>query len=519
VSDASDFVFPGSADAHNVHVRASAPVVLVIFDEFPVHSLMGADGRIDARRYPNFARLAGDATWYRDTASVDQDTPYAVPAILDGRLPRREHLPVAADHPRNIFSLFAGRGYELHVREDATALCSPRVCVEREDEPLWGGAARTLGHDLLPDEIEDELEPAEDTRQAIAATRVVPRETKRHRFVRIHSNLAGGRPGRFEEFVLEITPERRPRLHVIHILLPHVPYQYLPSGRAYRRTPKEALPGIDGRPGYGSRFVVEQAYQRHLLQVEDTDRLLGELLDRLHDTGIYDRALIAVVADHGMSFRLGHDRRLVRRGNVQDIAPVPFMLKAPDQKRGRISDRRLQTIDVLPTIADTLGIPIPWRVDGRSALARPKPRLREIVAKKFKHTYLVDTPSYETRKRAALARKLALFGDGIYAFGPRPDLIGRRVPAGGREVVVDPDSGFVPSHQAGTIPHGRPGGGRAVAIAVNGRVVATGLTFTLAGADAEQYSVIVPERAFRKGVNRVQVLLASGARLLPAPRR
>ena len=89
--------------------------MLVILDELPVQSLMDAHGRVDARLFPNFARLAADATWYRDTASVDQDTPYAVPAILDGRLPRQERLPVAADHPQNIFSLLAGR-YELHVR-------------------------------------------------------------------------------------------------------------------------------------------------------------------------------------------------------------------------------------------------------------------------------------------------------------------------------------------------------------------------------------------------------------------
>ena len=519
VSDASDLVFPASADVQAVHVRSSAPVVLVIFDEFPVHSLMGPDGRIDARRYPNFARLARDATWYRNTASVDQDTPYAVPAILDGRLPRQERLPVAADHPRNVFSLLAGRGYELHVNEDATALCSPALCIDREDVPLWDGVARTVGHELLPDEVEDELDPGEETPHAVAVTRLVPRESKRHRFVRIHANLAHDRPARFEQFVSEIEDDPGPRLHLIHILLPHVPYQYLPSGRVYRRTAKEALPGIDGRPGYASPFVVQQAYQRHLLQVAATDRLLGELLDRLQRTGIYDRAVVAVVADHGISFRLGHDRRLLRRANLEDIAPVPFLLKVPGQKRGRISDRRVQTIDVLPTIADALGIRIPWRVDGRSALAPPQARRREMVSKKFKHTYLVDTPAFARRNRAALERKLALFGDGIYSFGPRPDLIGRRVPTGGRRVVVDRDSGFVPAHQAGAIEGGRRGGGRTVAIAVNGRVVATGTTFTLEGARDEQYSVLVPEHAFRQGVNRVQVLLASGARLLPAPRR
>jgi hypothetical protein len=492
--------------------RPTAPVVLVVLDELPVHSLMDADGRVDARLYPNFARLAADATWYRDTASVEQDTPYAVPAILDGRLPKRERLPVAADHPENVFSLLAP-GYELHVREDATTLCAPVLCRRREQRALWNGVAHVYAHELLSAEFEDVLGTADEPNEAVDATRRVPRETKRARFVRIHANLARARQRRFEAFVDQIEGGETPRLHLIHILLPHVPYQYLPSGRLYRRAPREALPGIEGRPSYGVPFLVEQAYQRHLLQLEATDRLLGRLLDRLHEVGIYDRAAIGLVADHGMSFRVGHDRRLVRRPNVQDIAPVPFFVKAPGQRNGRISDRPLQTIDVLPTLADAIGVRIPWHVDGQSALAPPRPRRREIVAKKFKATYPVDTPGYERAKRAALARKLRLFGAGVYRFGPRPDLLGRRVPAGGRDLIAA--GAFVPAHVAGTIPGGVPGGGRTVAVAVNGEVVASGTTFTLAGADVEQYSLIAPQRAFRDGPNRVQVLLVEGDELEP----
>lgn len=520
-SDVSDLVFPASANVRAGHVKATAPIVVVIFDEFPVHSLMGADGRIDAVRYPNFARLAGDATWYRNTASVDQDTPYAVPAILDGRLPARTRLPVAADHPRNVFSLLAGR-YRLHVREDATQLCAPSLCTADQRQPsAWADLGRLYAHELLPGDVEDELPSVDaawrrltegpDTGSAIADTRGVPRETKRHRYLRLHFNLAHDRPGRFKRFVAGIEGGREPRLHLIHILLPHVPYQYLPSGRFYRATPHEALPGLDDRPGYSIPFLVQQTYERHLLQVGATDRLLGELLDRLHEVGIYDRALIAVVADHGISFRLGHDRRLVRPGNVQDIAPVPFFLKAPGQRRGQINDKPLQTIDVVPTIMDELGVRIPWKLDGRSALlpARRHPR-RMIVARKFKHTYLVDTPWFERRKQAALVRKVRLFGSGrddIYAFGPRPDLIGHAAPAGGRTLVVRRAGDLAPTHLAGTIAGGRRGGGRTLAAAVHGRIVATGLTFTLQGSAEEQYSVLIPERSLHPGANRVRVLV------------
>ncbi len=544
-SDVSDLVFSHRADVRADNDAARAPVVLVIFDELPVSSLMDAGGDLDAHRFPNFARLARDATWYRNTASVDQDTPYAVPAILDARLPRRERLPVAADHPRNIFTLLAGRS-ELHVREEATALCPPSLCPPdlRDDSsargrPLLSEAGLTYAHQVLPDSLERDLPAvaqawrrvtADDTDAAVGVTRRTPREGKRHRYVRIHRNLARGRPQRFEHFVTAIERGSAARLHLVHTLLPHVPFQYLPSGRFYRTSPKNALPGLDGRPGYEVRFLVEQSYQRHLLQVQATDRLLGRLLDRLHREGVYDRALIAVVADHGISFRLGHDRRLVRAANVEDIAPVPFFLKAAGQRRGRISDKPLRTVDVVPTIADLIGVRIPWPVDGRSAL-RPTvaaQRRRQIIAKKFRHTYPVDSPSFAPDRRVALERKQRLFGDGLYAIGPRADLLGRRLagvwrlPRGpGRARIaraesyasVDPGTGFVPTHVVGTISGGRRDGGRPVALAVNGKIAATGVTFRLRGSSEEQFSLLMPEEALRRGRNRLELMLIGGKRL------
>jgi hypothetical protein len=552
LSDVSPLVLDGTEEVQASRGGPANPVVLVIFDELPVHSLMAADGSVDARRFPNFARLAADATWYRNTTSVDQDTPYAVPAILDGRFPRQERLPVAADHPQNIFTLLGGR-YELHVREEGTALCPPRLCapVARESfrermRSLSGDVGLAYAHLVLPERAEREF-PAvarnwrritgiAGTTAAVRDARRTRRETKRHRYLRLHANLAAGRPRRFEAFVDAIEGGTRPRLHLIHTLLPHVPFQYLPSGRRYRRSPTEALPGLDHRPGYGIRFLVKQSYARHLMQLQATDRLLGRLLDRLHAVGIYDRALIAVMADHGISFRLGHDRRLVRAANVEDIAPVPFFVKAPGQRRGRISDRPLRTIDVLPTVADILGLQMPWRVDGRPARAPTvvAQRRRRIVAKKFRHVYLIDTPAYEHDLAAALARRQRLFGDRTYAFGPRSDLLGRTLaqlrPSLHRQRVVvvgaerfrhvDPGSGFVPTHVVGRIEPGSLRGGRVLAVAVNGTVAATGRTFTLEGADAEQFSLLIPERALRPGFNRLEFLLAAPCdRRAPEPAR
>ena len=72
---------------------------------------------------------------------------------------------------------------------------------------------------------------------------------------------------------------------------------------------------------------------------------------------------------------------------------------------------------------------------------------------------------------------------------------------------VDPGSPFVPSHVAGQVQDGGDGG-RDVAVAVNGTIVAVGETFTLAVGDAgELVSVMVPPESFKPGANDVRVYL------------
>ena len=64
-------------------------IVMVVFDELPLTSLIGTGGRIDAGRYPSFARLASTSTWYRGATAVHDSTALALPAMLDGRYPKR----------------------------------------------------------------------------------------------------------------------------------------------------------------------------------------------------------------------------------------------------------------------------------------------------------------------------------------------------------------------------------------------------------------------------------------------
>ena len=85
---------------------------------------------------------------------------------------------------------------------------------------------------------------------------------------------------------------------------------------------------------------------------------------------MWDDSLIVVAADHGIAFIKGRrDRRRLDRGNYGEIAPIPLFIKAPGQKKGKVNDAYVETIDILPTIFDILNINPKVKMDGRSAFS------------------------------------------------------------------------------------------------------------------------------------------------------
>jgi hypothetical protein len=464
-------------------VRRPRTIVMVVFDELPLTSLMGPGSRIDAERYPAFARLARTSTWYRGATAVHDSTALAVPAMLDGRYPRPGLRSDVYSHPANLFTLLAP-SYEVNAYEEATGLCPTSLC---KPEP-----GTTLSH------------------------------------------LSHGKVERFRRFVRAVRRRRRPALWFKHVLLPHVPWQFYPSGRSYRRHAPEPIPGVNGARGFGVPWLVKVSYQRHLLQLGLADRLLGELLARLRRLGLYKGALVVVVADHGIGFHTGMDRRTVTPRNVQDLAPVPLLVKLPGERRGSVVDRHVETIDVLPTILQMAGVPAPAGLAGRSLLRPVAAQARRVtvyhrVGKALNTVggdYTFRPDALERRRQAAVRRKLALFGSGggrepgaLYLIGPHAELVGRRAATlprvRGRATAridqvadlrqVDPASGFVPGEITGEVPNGRPGGGRPIALVVDGTIAAVGRTFSLEGSEVENFEVIVPEWTFRRGANNARV--------------
>jgi len=533
-SGASEIVRDGSEiPAETTGPASTTSVVLIVLDELPVTSLMNGDRLIDPVAFPNFAELAAHADWFRNAVTVAQNTSYAVPAILTGRYPETSCAPHAAAYPENLFSFLAG-SYELRAVETFTRLCPDEInaaLVEREPlgrrlEAALIDASVVSLHILLPTTLASGL-PAID-----ATWRDFGREGRDREIEDPHAHSHDS-TWVADRFLRTLASVDRPTLFFVHLNLPHLPWQYLPSGREYTVRGAPLRPhGLQGEMWGAQEWEVIQGWQRHLLQLAYADRLLGRIITRLRRTGLWDEALIIVTADHGASFQPGESRRSTTAENAADVLGVPMLIKLPGRNDPQIHDENARTIDILATIADVLDADLPWAVDGRSLYAGPSERPEAIVIYRNKGAELEDRlelPNRPEDKYSTLDRKLAIFGAGapietLYSIGDFGRLVGRRIselgaaPAPGITVTlndawnyddVDPDSTFVPAQITGRLTAPSPIDAPIdLAVSVNGIIQATTETYALPGEnDYSSFSAMVSEAAMAPGRNLVTISL------------
>lgn len=512
-----------SAEARvaDVEVKRPAPVVMVVLDEFPVTALLDAFGEIDAARFPAFAAFARESTWYRNTVTVDANTSHAVPALLTGR--NQGGAAILSNHPDNLFTLLGGT-YRIEAAEAVTRLCPDDLCPRGDPEPvgsrldsLTDDVAVVYGHELLPDALRDRLPSISGVWGDFGNDDERPGQDGLGANFVLRNLLPGSVRGRevaFETFNRTVRPTEQPTLFFLHVLLPHYPWEHAPSGRVYDGL---EIPGLTADHWTGGEFEAHQAWQRHIAQVGYTDRLVGDLAAQLKETGMWDEALVVLVADHGTSFQAGQPRKAINRTTAADVAYVPLFVKAPNQEAGETVDETVSTLDVLPTIADHLGIDLPWDVPGVS-LASGGPRDLETVQLNAGGGPLrIPADELEAERDERLALQSGLFGrtwSDLYRFGERPDLIGRnrrRAQLSGalvQEGVALEDQEWVataeevPAFVTGSVSQA---GDFDVAIVVNGRVGAVVPTYFEDG--RTRFSALLPESLLEAGPNDVQAYL------------
>jgi len=463
------------------------PVVVVVFDELPVSTLMRSDGTINAERYPSFARLAGASTWFRNTSSPHHRTERAVPAVLTGTVLDERVMPTYDALPRNLLALMA-TAMPVRRYEAVTDLCPRSACERRSGQPLRQALEDSLvvfGHRFLPRAVREGLPPIDDAWGSFGAS-VGGVDAADAAFA--EEDPLGRWHGAGGSERSPITQARRlveqaaaidgtPALHFVHAVLPHAPWFATPWGTRLM-PPMPRWEDDEGQSGPLAAWSSLVRYQRHSLQTGAADAALGDLIDHLQRAGTWDRTTLLVTADHGTSTIPPDVMREPTAANRDEVYRVPFFLKAAAQRGAAVDDDVAMTIDVLPTLMDLLGIESDWRMDGHSLLDGSVATTRPLVGASTDDLFRV------------VRRHAADFPHGwdwtaLAAVGDHGDLVGRRLsdleigaPSTLRWTsdhrsaftAVPDETGEVPQLLTGTIHGATDDEPPALAIVVNGTV-------------------------------------------------
>ncbi|HEY2252411.1 MAG TPA: sulfatase-like hydrolase/transferase [Planctomycetaceae bacterium] len=520
------------------------PVVVLVFDELCGASLTNDDRQIDADRFPSLAALSRQSTWFRNATTVHVDTEQAVPAILSGKYPRTNLAPTSIDLPQNLFSVLdTSAGYQMAAFEPVTSLAPVRrVPADDVAQPgvwqqvtvLLDPLARVYLHHVAPYDSYVYLPRIPNLWFGMRDTRRVERTKRRGVF---RYGWTDRRDIQIEHFLKCLDNAPEPTLYFMHLLLPHIPWSYTPSGRHYTEDfDKRDLMDFNAHSGLldfwtHDEWLVVQSQQRYLLQLEYLDRQLGRIIRRMQEAGLFNRCLLIVTADHGVSFRINQPRRHVADGNLGDIASIPMFVKLPFQKQGEVCDRSVESVDILPTIADVLGIALSDPTDGWSMFdaARPERRSTTLFQQDLP-PMSISREAVATSEVPALVKKR--FGNGddpaaMFRIGPIPELVGRRVDSLSQsdqppveiklirfgDTVRDETAEISPCFFEGRIlrvpADGRGDQPQVLAVAINGTIQAVTRTYLLDGF-RDRWAALAPESSFHSGQNDVRFYSVTG---------
>lgn len=501
-----DEVLPHEARAETATIEPDVPVVVVVFDELPLAALQQPGGTIDPR-FPAFARLALDATWYPDAVSLADQTLYALPSILTGRTlePAGQEPPAPgeANYPNSVCRIAADGGYEIHAYEPITDLC----------DRTWDFGTRITATIRRALGADDPASPVD----------LVPTDLDRklarglnNLFEQPYTEIGEGRREAFDRFI-DGLPSGPRSLSLLHSTLPHVYWMYLPDGRTY---PDFRPPGETQLVSPEAQAEVDRDAQQMMLQLQFTDRELGRLIRRMKENGTWDDALFVVTADHGAAFHPGGSRRMVNMFNNGWILPVPMFIKFPGQQRGRVVPGTVDGRDIATTVMSAFGLdPLP-ETEGTDLTGKRKLERKETadVLATIGGIEEANLDDVRRHRRAASKYMHDLFSGSFYALGGHPELIGR-APDGLTEIDavpadpslyedVDTGSDELPAYFQAELdfPGDRDPG--PLAIALNGRIVATAKSWPALG---RWYTgVVLPAGGFRDGDNEIRVYRVGG---------
>lgn len=187
----------------------------------------------------------------------------------------------------------------------------------------------------------------------------------------------------------ELAPQKQPWFFGVGFFKPHLPFAAPKSWHDLHATGVPDLPpAVAAKPAWPSTWHnsaefrgnyghenrrnpdTDPDYARLLRRayaacISYTDAQLGRVLATLRELGLEQNTVVVVWSDHG--FLLGEHSIWGKHCLYENAVRSPLLIRHPGLPQpGRPSAALTETVDILPTLADLCGLPVPAGLDGRS---------------------------------------------------------------------------------------------------------------------------------------------------------
>jgi arylsulfatase A-like enzyme len=370
----------GAQQAH-AHADPRQPdVVLVTIDTFSARhaSLYG----YDRPTTPGLEALARQATVFDHFYSNGNFTTSSIASILLSERPWSHRVfvgpsePFDSDTPHSLLADFHQAGYRTLSVATNTLASPPR---HREMRYVDEQVMSDPWLERCPWDIDIALKPLSP--QSASIVGVLGFWSGPRHAILARAIAAGRCPasGEFDNVLafeqakamLQRTPTGQPSFLWVHLTPPHDPYAPAAPWLGMFDAGKQARTVVDSTPVYHYLGAAVAANQRQQLQgrydeaLRYTDDSVADFMQWLKATGRFDRSVIMVSADHGESFEHsygGHGGPEL----YDDIVHIPLLIKEPGQTTGQRIRAPAEQVDLLPTLADLAGVPVPVAAEGQS---------------------------------------------------------------------------------------------------------------------------------------------------------
>jgi hypothetical protein len=334
------------------------PVTFILLDELPLANILKEPGIINKERFPGFYELSKVTTFYPFTTANSGYTDFSVPSILTGKYPEQvdqiKTPRVNYNFPNNFINLLSSH-YTVSAAEIVTDFCEQPKCVN----PINGNENSFYANFIFDDlriVLNASLLPNSEVRKKYPKLGIAWGNFRDSKLEDENEIESVSRLAEFDKLLNKNFESTVKTFDFIHVLFPHPPYEYLPSGMRidYSRALELNAEAQD------LTMHSLEIHQANIFQLKYLDQYIYRIAKKI-ESDLKDH-IVVITSDHGVSFQ----KNKSFRGGLKEFANdsktmasvmyVPLFIHWPKSEGGETILKNVQLIDIYPTIIQELGI-------------------------------------------------------------------------------------------------------------------------------------------------------------------